>query len=43
VEDIIDPLCHREPQLIHHRRDLLDDLEGSVSFGLELCLLMVEF
>jgi hypothetical protein len=33
---------HGEPQLIHHRRDFFDDLEGSIPFGLELCLLMTD-
>jgi hypothetical protein len=34
---------HGESQLICHGGDLFDDLEGSISFGLELCFLMADF
>jgi hypothetical protein len=43
VEDIVYSPGHRELQLIHHRGDLFDDLEGSISFGLELHSLMADF
>jgi hypothetical protein len=43
VEDIVYSPGHRESQLIRHRGDLFDDLEGSISFGLEFRLLMVDF
>jgi hypothetical protein len=43
MEDIVYSPCHGESQLIRHRGDLFDDLEGSVSFGPEFCLLMADF
>jgi hypothetical protein len=43
MEDIVDSPGHGEFQFIHHRRDLFDDLKGSISFGVELCFLMVDF
>jgi hypothetical protein len=43
MEDIVYSPGHRESQLICHRRDLFDDLEGSISFRLELHLLMADF
>jgi hypothetical protein len=43
MEDIVYPPSHREPQLICHRGDLFDDLEGSISFGLKVCLLKTDF
>jgi hypothetical protein len=43
MEDIVYSPGHGESQLIHHRGDLFDDLEGSISFGLEFCFLMVDF
>jgi hypothetical protein len=42
MKDIVYPPGHGESQLIHHRGDLFDDLEGSISFGFELCLLMMD-
>jgi hypothetical protein len=43
MENVMYSPSHRESQLIRHRGDLFDDLEGSISFGLELCLLMTDF
>jgi hypothetical protein len=43
MKDIVYPLGHGESQLICHRGDLLDDFEGSISFGPEFCLLMADF
>jgi hypothetical protein len=43
MEDIVYSPGHRELQLIRHRGDLFDDLEGSISFGFELHFLMVDF
>jgi hypothetical protein len=42
VEDIVYSPSHGESQLIRHRGDLFDDLEGSILFGLEFCLLMMD-
>jgi hypothetical protein len=42
MEDVMYSPGYRESQLICHRGDLFDDLEGSISFGLELCLLMTD-
>jgi hypothetical protein len=43
MEDVVYPPGHGESQLICHRGDLFDDLEGSISFGLEFRLLMMDF
>jgi hypothetical protein len=43
MEDIMYSLSHGEFQLICHREDFFNDLEGSISFGLELRFLMVDF
>jgi hypothetical protein len=43
MEDIMYAPSHKESQLICHRGDLFDDLEGSISFGLELHFLMADF
>jgi hypothetical protein len=42
VEDIVYSLSHGEPQFVCHRRDLFDDLKGSILFGVEFCFLMVD-
>jgi hypothetical protein len=42
MEDIVYSPSHGESQLICHRRDLFDDLEGSISLGPEFCLLMMD-
>jgi hypothetical protein len=43
MEDVIYSLGHGESQLIHHWGNFFDDLEGSISFGFELGLLMMDF
>jgi hypothetical protein len=43
MEDIVYPPGHEESQLICHRGNFFDDLEGSISFGFELHFLMVDF
>jgi hypothetical protein len=43
MKDVMYPPSHRESQLICHRGDLFDDLEGSISFGPKFCLLMMDF
>jgi hypothetical protein len=43
MKDVVYSPSHGEPQLICHRGDLFDDLEGSISFGFELGLLMTDF
>jgi hypothetical protein len=42
MEDIMYPPGHGEFQLVCHRGDLFDDLEGSITFGVELCFLMAD-
>jgi hypothetical protein len=42
MKDIVYPPSHRESQLICHRGDLFDDLEGSISFRPEFHLLMMD-
>jgi hypothetical protein len=43
MEDIVYSPSHGESQLIRYRGDLFDDLEGSISFGPEFRLLMMDF
>jgi hypothetical protein len=43
MEDIMYPPGHGEPQLIRHRGDFFDNLEGSIPFRLEFRLLMADF
>jgi hypothetical protein len=43
MEDVMYPPSYGESQLIHYRRDLFDDFKGSISFGVELHFLMVDF
>jgi hypothetical protein len=43
MKDIMDSPGHGESQLIRHRGDLFDDLEGSIPFRLEFRFLMADF
>ena len=42
MEHVVDRPCRRQLELICHRGDLLDDLEGSISLGHEFGHLMWE-
>jgi hypothetical protein len=43
MEDVMNGPRQRKLELVCHRGDLFDDLEGSVSFGHQLRHLMREF
>jgi hypothetical protein len=43
MEDVMYSPSYRESQLICHRGDFFDDLEGFIPFGFELYFLMADF